>query len=221
MVVFVQRVCIVVLVRTHCRVSYPYHLTHTITPTPTPKKIKVTADDLVYNISNTKQGVSPLLSGYDANDIQKTYLGTLDDMVDVPVLDIGGVPITEVQEQFARMGVEMDAPVLKAFNNTAPEDRAQSYPPGARLEQVRVREGCGWLKGLVGVGVCWCGCVLVWVCVGVGVRGAMFKSKGTQQHHHPPCSSPLLYSLPYSFMPLFTHHRFLNQAQPSCRVSST
>lgn len=100
---------------------------------------QITADDLVYNISSSKNTVSAVMNGYDASAIQKTYLGTVNDMVDVPLLDIGGVPIFELKEQFAAMGVELQSPILKVFNDTkAPED-APPYPLGARNDRVEVR----------------------------------------------------------------------------------
>lgn len=101
---------------------------------------QITADDLVYNISSSKGGMSAVMNGYDAGAIQKTYLGTVNDMVDVPVLDIGGVPIFELKERFAAMGVELQNPVLRVFNDVkAPEDAAP-YPLGAKMDRVEV---CG------------------------------------------------------------------------------
>lgn len=82
--------------------------------------------------------MSAVMNGYDANAIRKTYLGTTKDMIDVPLLDIGGMPIFELREQFAAMGVELQNPVLKVFNDVkAPED-APPYPFGARNDRVEV-----------------------------------------------------------------------------------
>jgi hypothetical protein len=99
---------------------------------------QVTANNEVWNYRAEGGGFNP-----GPDDIKKVFLGRVEDMIDLPITDMGGVPISDLQESFEQYGLDMSGNVMTFFKDMSDaEDRLYEYPPeevGAPYEVLAVR----------------------------------------------------------------------------------